>query len=93
MLHHLFQRRYDARGRLEQALARLHHVQVVIGHDGKCVEHLVEQPSMLRSDRNASFKLVREFQQMAHHRRKFDCFGARAEDEQDSNQSEVYLWR
>ena len=74
-------------------LFRSHHVQVVIGHDGKCVEHLVEQPSMLRSDRNASFKLVREFQQMAHHRRKFDCFGARAEDEQDSNQSEVYLWR
>ena len=66
---------------MRERLAGLHAVEIVVGHDAECGEHLVEHAAMLRG--HAGPRL--EFRTLLHvqqNRSEFDGFGPGAEDEE-----------
>jgi len=88
-IHHRFKRGQNPRRRLRQRLPRLHHIQIVIGHNRKRPQHLVEHRAMLGRHRNARVK-ARILPQTSNDRSKLDRLRTRAEDEE---YFQFYLWR
>jgi len=77
---HVFESRDDSRCRLEQALAGLHQIQIVIRTDGEGRQDLIEKITMLRRYRDTCFERASLLDQAAHHRSKLDRLRAGAED-------------
>ena len=70
-------------GDVEKRLARLHDVEVVVGHHAERAEHLVEHLAMLTRDTHDDLEVLCAGLQLIHERTHLDGLRARAEDEHD----------
>ena len=82
LAQHRFQRRQNSRSGLKQRLVRQHDVQIVIRHDLKRLQHLVQQCAVLRGDAHPDRKFG-TLPEMEHHRAQLDGLRPGPEDEQD----------
>jgi hypothetical protein len=76
---HWFQPRQHSGGHLGGRLTLLHQIQILIGHDVKKVQHLIQHIPMLSRSTDMDLKAIRLLPQLSHHRGHLDRLGAGAE--------------